>query len=434
MKGKKKAAVKKAVKKIVQSMPKKQKSRPKSNTFGKIIKGVGSVANSFLPGAKFLSDGIASIIGSGDYVTNSELINGNSITNGTSPPQFKSPGGSRATTISHREYLTDVSTGPTLVNGQTSFNYNTYNINPALAASFPWLATIAQNFEEYEILGMVYEFKSTSANALNSTNTALGTVIMSSDYNVLNPPFASKLQQENYELAQSVKPSESCLHAVECARPLNVNTHLYTRSGAPPTTSSDLRLYDLGQFQISTVGMQAANVNIGELWVTYHVSFYKPKIASISATSVVSDLFHQTTYTNSVPFGAASNTYTPVAGSTIGSTIVTGSGGGATIMFPSTIVGGTFLIEMSWAGTTAQDITTPVLGAVSGCTVTAALNSSQTPSNGGVACLTCYYRVYVSITAANATLGYNVGSVSLPTGPANCNVWISSYNSALPFY
>lgn len=49
-----------------------------------------------------------------------------------------------------------------------------YSVNPGQQVSYPWLSTIAANFESYRIIGQLYEFKTMSADALNSTNTALG--------------------------------------------------------------------------------------------------------------------------------------------------------------------------------------------------------------------------------------------------------------------
>lgn len=41
--------------------------------------------------------------------------------------------------------------------------------------------------------GLIFEFKSMSGNALNSTNTALGQIIMSAQYDAGNAPFTDKI-------------------------------------------------------------------------------------------------------------------------------------------------------------------------------------------------------------------------------------------------
>jgi predicted nucleic acid-binding Zn ribbon protein len=77
--------------------------------------------------------------------------------------------------ITHREYITDIVTSSTA----GAFSYVTYSINPGQDSLFPWLSNIAQCFEAYKMHGLVFEYKSMSADALNSTNTALGQVILS---------------------------------------------------------------------------------------------------------------------------------------------------------------------------------------------------------------------------------------------------------------
>lgn len=170
--------------------------------------------------------------------------------------------------IRHREYLGD------LLSSQVFAN-NSFRINPGDNTTFPWLAPIAQKFEEFKFLGLAFEFRSTSANALNSVNTALGTVIAAVEYNVSNASFTTKLQMENSMWAVSSKPCESLIMPVECDSRVNPLGVMYVRSGQPV---ADPRFYDLGTMQFATYGQQLANVNIGELWITYEVALFKPII------------------------------------------------------------------------------------------------------------------------------------------------------------
>jgi len=224
-------------------------------------------------GGNLIGQGLQSITGQGDYTVGPSKPKYNTLTNSTDIPQFKTKG--RTNVVAHREYLGDVYSGPTLASGTTDYDVNTYSLNPGLQASFPWLHDVAKNYEEYIIHGMVFEYKSTSADALNSTNTALGTVIMGTQYNVNSAAFVNKQQMENYEFSQSARPSVNQLHAIECSPKETPIEILFTRTG---TQTDDLRLYDLAKFSIATQGMQAANVNIGELWCTYHIELLKPKI------------------------------------------------------------------------------------------------------------------------------------------------------------
>lgn len=208
-----------------------------------------------------------SITGFGDY-----KVNSNSLLRSDPLPSFSNM--SSGTRVVHREYLFDVITSPTP--GQ--FNIEQVAIQPALLASFPWLSASAENYQEYKINGLIFEFKSNSYNAVSSTNTAAGTVVMSTNYNVLDPPFTNKFQMEQSQFTCSDKPSNHLAHPIECARLETPTSVLFTRPG--PVTTGDLRLYDWGNFFIATVGMQGSSTNLGELWISYDITLLKPKLGT----------------------------------------------------------------------------------------------------------------------------------------------------------
>lgn len=175
------------------------------------------------------------------------------------------------TRVRHREYVRDVPSS-------TDFQNITFRIQPTNTALFPWLSALAQNYEQYKILGLIFEFRSLSANALNSVNTALGSVSMATQYNALDTPFVNKQQVLNYQFGTSCKPSESMIHPLECDPQQTPNQPLYIAIGnAEP---GDARLYDFGILNYVTIGMQQANVTIGELWVSYDILLIKPRISS----------------------------------------------------------------------------------------------------------------------------------------------------------
>lgn len=205
------------------------------------------------------------ITGLGDYKVNSNSLMG------TDPPRVSNGSNLREIIISHREYIGDIVTGPA-----GSFASSAFLLNPGNNAVFPWLSQVAACFQQYKFRGVVFEFKTMSADALNSTNTALGTVIMASNYNVLQGNFASKSEMENTEFSSSCKPSCSMFHPIECDPRDTPMSELYIAPGGTIPDGATPQFYDFCNFQIATAGFQAANVNIGELWVTYEVSLLKP--------------------------------------------------------------------------------------------------------------------------------------------------------------
>lgn len=208
------------------------------------------------------------ITGSGAYTTNYASVTQNACM----IPNFK---GSDSTVISKREYIGDIVSG-SMSGLSTAFTSQSYPLNPGQNSPFPWLSMIASNYEQYDILGMVFEFKSTSGDA-TGVNTSLGTVIMATQYDPTKPGFQSKLEMEDYFFSTSCKPSSSMLHAVECKNSLSPTSGLlYTRTGA--LTGADLRWTDFGKFTVATQGMPNAGTNLGELWVSYKVKLMKPRL------------------------------------------------------------------------------------------------------------------------------------------------------------
>lgn len=350
---------------------------------------------------------IASLFGFGDYyVRKNSLLDG---LKGTDPPAMRNT--MVSTIVRHREYIQDIQ-------GTTTFTNTSFNINPGLASSFPWLSQIAANYEEYEILGMVYEYKTLSTESINSTSTALGAVVMATEYNTLNSPFVNKQQMENYEFCSSAKPSLSIMHPVECDPHQSPITRLYTRTGAIPT-GSDQRLYDLGNFQIATTGMQSgvANTVIGELWCTYEIQFYKPKLTTGLGLELLCDHVSITTApSTSAYFGT-----TPVlsGNSSIGCTYTTATG---VIQFPSFIEEGNFLLLIEYTGSSGT-WSFPTVNAT-GLTIVSGLwvgGANNTYVNGPSTGTSMTYAAIWKVTSAAPKFTLSTGTfVSATAG----DVWI----------
>jgi hypothetical protein len=145
---------------------------------------------------------------------------------------------------------------------------------------------------------------------------------------------------ENYEYANSGKPSSTFIHPVECKRSLNPVSELFIRTGG--VTTGDLRLYDHGNFQIATGGNTGDGV-LGELWCTFEIEFYKPKLSGAIGSQLLSDKWHINAAAPTTPFGT---TQSLVPGSNLGTQILFGN----TILFPFEIQDGKYLIYYSVNG------------------------------------------------------------------------------------
>jgi hypothetical protein len=191
-------------------------------------------------------------------------VQSNSIVKSNPVPTFAS-GGEEGIEICHREYIQDIS-------GTVDFALQSFLLNPGNSEMFPWLANVAQNFTQYELLGAICEFVPTSG-SIGVGTPSLGAVVMASNYNIDEPVFASKREMESSQFCTSTVPCNAMMHPIECARSQTSVTKLYIRDYTAEVT--DPHLYDWCKFQVATQGMSSAYV-LGELWITYHVRLLKP--------------------------------------------------------------------------------------------------------------------------------------------------------------
>jgi len=264
------------------------------------------------------------------------------------------------------EQLTDVS-GSVLFTNQVQVP-----INPGLASSFPWLSQIAAAYEFYRFKHLSFEYRTTSGEVVSGTNPALGKVIMATDYDVLDSPFTTKQQMENYEGNANGPPYQKIIRHVVNVEGRRMGQVLpyrerYVRSGAVPSSSpqggaGDPHAYDIGLFQLGTAGMPAANP-IGELWVCYAIDLIKPKTQTPVGQNLLQAHFAGSTPTTANNLASAvaragttlqlvlgTNTITfPVPGAFNCQLYVSGaaSSGGTSVSYGTGCVGQTILINSS---------------------------------------------------------------------------------------
>jgi len=373
------------------------------NMFG--LKNLGRTAGGF----------IGKILGSGDYTTNFPSVQENQLT--AQVPAFMGD-----TVITHREFIQDVISSPTA----GAFTSLTGPLNPGQPALFPWLATIAQNYEEYEILGMIFEFKSMSGQTTSSSNTALGSVILATLYDPTKPAFATKAEMENYEFAQSCKPSESVMHAVECKKVLTPVKSLYVRT-TPSSALTDLRWTDFGNFTIATVGLPGTNVNVGELWVSYKIALRKPRLPATPGGYIAQYFAERTGVDSTHPFGTGAPTdYGSLKPTSISATVL------SIVLQPQTL----YYFSIFWTGG-AVTWTSPAVTLSSGISTFAwSNNGSGTyfvgPETGQVAkqCgIAFYFRTNTSV-ASTQTITLSAAGF-LPSAITGCEIFLSTIDDSL---
>lgn len=267
----------------------KAKQKNGSGFSGAVKQGTSALSTLFRLG----KTAFRTITGRGDY-TIDHPIKENSILKPLSFESIKeatpemAAGGIR---VQHREFLGDLSSG-TAADPQ----FSQWVVNPADARTFPYLSNIAANFEQYMLMGLVFEYVSTSGNAVASQNSALGSLTFAAQYNVNNITFGSRKRDiANHFWAVSGKPSMHMTMPIECAngasiKPLFIRNAAAFGEVAPGALLSalaaaevaDARLYDHCRLEYLAIGSQALFTG-GELWVTYDVVLMKPRLARTTA-------------------------------------------------------------------------------------------------------------------------------------------------------
>lgn len=347
-------------------------------------------------------------LGSGDYTVSENTIVRQSAA-GMVPAMHKE---GQTVTVRHREFITEV-TGKTAFTVQRSFS-----INPGLANTFPWLSSVAAQYSEYRIRGMVYHYVPTSGNAVSSTNAALGSVMLQTSYRANESVPTSKVEMLNEYWASEAKPSEAFCHPIECnpnENPFNVQ---YVRIGAVPSTDNVL-LYDLGTTRLAVSGQQANDVVLGDLWVSYEIELRKPRLTSLNGEDVNGfTAFGTANVNNTTCFGTdiVETSDMMAGGATISSTALT--------IAPGNV--GTYQMTLFYGAATSFSIASVTVAGAGSATTTStygsAIKQSATTTGAGAIVLITFV-----ITNPNTTTVVTP-TVSTLTGATSCTVNLTKIN------
>jgi len=400
------------------SVKRKKSDKPFASTgsiIGKSLGGMFGFGNAGHAIGKTAGSLIGSIFGSGDYEVVGPPVKTNTVLNSAQIPQFRT--GKHSTVIAHREYVQDIT-------GTAAFTNLTFPLNPGIASTFPWLSTVAQNFQEFRIKGLVFEFRSLLTDFV--TNGQPGVIVLATNYNADALSFTTKAQMENSEFAVSTKPTVNMMHGLECAVDQTTLKQRYVRTGAVPA-NQDLRLYDWGNFQLATQANPV--VTLGELWVSYEIEFFKPILPLTIGGDIASAHVVRSNCAGAAPFGLS----TVTASGSLPLTV-----GGNTFSFTAE-PGTTWMLSIFWAGTAATlniPTTTPFANCsflqwFTGSGGTYSLSSVVLPFQGSSA--DRFANIFIlkysglSVGTAGITLGT---SGTIPT-VSYCDIYVSQLDSSL---
>lgn len=262
----------------------KPPQQPKHNVLGQII-GTAAKAldNKYLGGAgQKIWDALT---GSGDYVQETkELpyeVSANTVVHPTlipTVPNIANDGG--MVRVRHREFISDV----VIINGAATYSLR---VQPGGAKVFPWLCNLGRRFQQYKVLGGVFEYITLSGNAVAASVPALGQAIFVANYDVarLMPTPLNNREALNTYYSNSGVISADLMMALECEtteQPCQVYNVRNTDDALQQPT--DLRWYDFAdvRFEISGAPIDSKEPErpwiAGQIWFTYDLLLIKPVI------------------------------------------------------------------------------------------------------------------------------------------------------------
>ena len=403
----------------------------------------------------------------------------------------------------NREFIGNVETYTGAISGLNSSNafapspfcinpIGSGAINPGNEEMFPWLSTIASNFQKYRFKYLTFYLKSITSDAIASTGataSTLGQILMAVDYNsssVLNQipaaggttgtftyggainsenaPYNTIQQMMNSEGAMMCKPSQHMKYVINVTRkdaPYKwyfVDASAIGRQDqATNTTVGDLRLYNIGNLEICTAGVPttctAASpavftaITTHQLWVEYSVEFDTPiestKVTQIghyafyvdAGSSINSNLFGMGAGTPNVPANLCQFAEDPDDNHPIKLTFSNGN----IVTFPNGLTG-LYEVEFIITGTAAATSTITVSAvncylpvfhkySLSSADVFSTVADVQIPQQGLIGQTVSAYLHQVYFPSASSAATLTYSVATFPTGNGNRSYTVKQINS-----
>jgi hypothetical protein len=187
------------------------------------------------------------------------------------------------------------------INGSTNAyqQVGTLPVNPGLAITFPWLSTVANNFDMYQIKRLVFKY-------FNKTTTAnKGEVIVAYDPKVTDAAPTASAQILNFDVRFSTDPWMDAQLAVPTSD-LNRLPKYMIRNAV---VSADYTNFDIGNIFIATTG-NVDGTRVGQLYVDYEIHLFSPQVQSLGAPGATANSEFFLTASTPLPAGTTILPYT----------------------------------------------------------------------------------------------------------------------------
>jgi len=285
--------------------------------------------------------------------------------------------------VSHRELIGNISGAAT-----SAFTSNfSLELNPGLIATFPWLATIAQNWETYKFrkLRLCYVTRTGS--------TTVGSVLIAPDYDAADSSPATEQIMSSYANVVENVPWQdiNCLLNPSAMHPDGKRKFIRT-SGL--SANLDIKTYDVGALYVNTVDSTGA-APWGKLWIEYEVELHTPQAQTSLPVGLSGGKISGGTMSGAMPLGSTATVDANASGISYSNT--TGA-----VTFEKT---GTYCIAFSFVGTV---MSAPVYTLVN-CTSLTAASTFDAAATGGRAL------VMITVDASNGTLTPSLTATTVTT-------------------
>jgi hypothetical protein len=262
----------------------KPPQKPKYNVLGTAIGGIAkALDNKYTGGVGHKI--FTALTGSGDYVEEVKKheyeVEANTVVHPTmSPeiPRITDDGG--LVRVRHREFITNIAIN---TNGES---FGSLRLQPGDAKTFPWLAALGNRFQQYKVLGAVFEYVTLCGNAVSAPTPALGQINMVATYDVARQVPTDPVERLNTYFSNSGVISADLMMALECEtteQPCQIY-NVYDVDGK--TVPTDLRWYNFANVSYQILGAppaESGNYIAGQLWITYDVLLIKPVYVRIQS-------------------------------------------------------------------------------------------------------------------------------------------------------
>jgi len=315
-----------------------------------------------------------------------------SVTQGRVTGRSKLP---RSALLSEEEYIADV------VLTSASFVNTVYNINPGNAVMFPWLSTIAANFNKYYFTKLKFHYRPIVSGYATAGQS--GDIILSINPDASDPTPVAQAQVYDLQMRENDEPAVPFTLTANLGE-LNKQDSFYVRVGAAPA-NTDIKTYDAGNLNLSTVGT-ATSGTCGKLFVEYSVMLHSPVLIQPTTGGVI----HFSSLTSTSASNLAGMTLQ--AGGTPALTGITASGN--TITWPAGIPGNYLIVfagqaATSWGSVEYASSTCTNLNLLASANARDAIYNVYT--NGGTTTSPAMIMTTLTVPNVGGNLVYNPGTI-----------------------